>query len=41
MNDTIANAENTILVENWDAFKIRLQQVFLPFKESVIAKQKI
>jgi hypothetical protein len=41
MDDTIANAENTTLVENWNAFKIRLRQVFSPFKESIIAKQKI
>jgi hypothetical protein len=41
MDDTIADAGNTTLVENWDAFKIRLRQVFSPFKESVIAEQKI
>jgi hypothetical protein len=41
MDDTIADAGNTTLVESWDAFKIRLRQVFSPFKESVIAEQKI
>jgi hypothetical protein len=41
MDDTIADAGNTTLVESWDAFKIRLRQVFSLFKESVIAEQKI
>jgi hypothetical protein len=41
MDNTIANTGNTTLIESWDAFKIRLRQVFLLFKESVIAEQKI
>jgi hypothetical protein len=41
MDDSIIDAGNTALVEHWDAFKIRLRQIFLPFKESVIAEQKI
>jgi hypothetical protein len=41
MDDSIMDAGNTALVEHWDAFKIRLRQIFSPFKESVIAEQKI
>lgn len=41
MDDSIEDAENTALVEDWDAFKIKLRQNFSPFKESVIAEQKI
>ena len=41
MDDSITDKENTHLVENWDTFKIRLRQIFSPFKESVIAEQRI
>jgi hypothetical protein len=41
MDDAITDAGNAILVESWDTFKIRLRQIFSPFKESVIAEQKI
>jgi hypothetical protein len=41
MDDAITDAGNAMLVESWDTFKIRLRQIFLPFKESVIAEQKI
>ena len=41
MDDSITDADNTTLVEDWDAFKTRMRQNFSPFKESLIAKQKI
>jgi hypothetical protein len=41
MDPNSHDAGNTVLVEQWDAFKIRLRQIFSPFKESVIAEQKI
>jgi hypothetical protein len=41
IDNSIMDAGNTALVEHWDAFKIRLWQIFSPFKESVIAEQKI
>jgi hypothetical protein len=41
MDPNSYDAGNTVLVEQWDAFKIRLQQIFSPFKESIIAEQKI
>jgi hypothetical protein len=41
IDDTITDAGNTALVESWDAFKIRLRQVFSPIKESLISEQKI
>jgi hypothetical protein len=41
MDNAITDAGNAMLVKSWDTFKIRLQQIFLPFKESVITEQKI
>lgn len=41
MDDSITDTENVDLVENWDAFKTKMREIFSPFKESVIAEQKI
>ena len=41
MDDSITDADNTALVEDWDAFKTKMRQNFSPFKESLIAEQKI
>jgi hypothetical protein len=41
MDDSIEDADNTALVEDWDAFKTKMRQNFSPFKESVVAEQKI
>jgi hypothetical protein len=38
---TIKDKENTKLFKDWDLFKAKLQQVFSPIKESLVAKQKI
>jgi hypothetical protein len=41
MDDTITNANNASLVEDWTAFKTKMRQNFSPIKESLLAKQKI
>jgi hypothetical protein len=41
MDSNVDDDVNKHLVEDWDAFKIKMREVFSPFKESVIAEQKI
>ena len=41
MDSNVDDDVNKHLVEDWDTFKIKMPEVFLPFKESVIAEQKI
>jgi hypothetical protein len=41
MDDAIKDDENAALVEDWDAFKKKMQENFSPIKESMIAEQKI
>jgi hypothetical protein len=41
MNSDIVDENNTRLMEDWSLFKDKLRQIFSPFKESVIAEQKI
>lgn len=41
MDDSIEDTENKELVEDWDTFKNKMKEIFSPFKESVIAEQKI
>jgi hypothetical protein len=41
MDDAIEDQTNKELVEDWDLFKLHMKEIFSPFKESVIAEQKI
>ena len=41
MDNNIEDDENIALVYDWDAFKTKMRQNFLLFKELVIAEQKI
>jgi hypothetical protein len=41
MDTTIVDGGNTNLVEDWTTFKTKMREVFSPFKEDVIAEQKI
>jgi hypothetical protein len=41
MDDTIVDGGNKDLIEDWATFKTKMREVFSPFKESVIAEQKI
>ena len=41
MDTTIVDGGNTNLMEDWTTFKAKMREVFSPFKESVIAEQKI
>jgi len=41
MDNSIRDADNVALVEDWDAFKTKMREVFSPYQEKVIAEQKI
>ena len=41
MDNSIRDANNVALVEDWDAFKTKMREVFSPYQEKVIAEQKI
>jgi len=41
MDPSDEDQDNIDLVSEWDTFKTKLRQVFSPFKESVVAEQKI
>jgi hypothetical protein len=41
MDDTITDADNASLVEDWTAFKTKMRQNFSLIKESLLAEQKI
>ena len=41
MDNSVEDADNAELVENWDAFKKKMQENFSPIKESMIAEQRI
>jgi hypothetical protein len=41
MSQSVNDAENKALVEDWDLFKIRLREIFSPYSEVTIAEQKI
>jgi hypothetical protein len=41
MDNTIKDAENTLMFEDWDEFKKKIKQVFGVHKETVVAERKI
>ena len=41
MDNNVDDQDNVDLVNDWDAFKAKMKEVFSPFKESVVAEQKI